>query len=133
MLLSNKKAIITGGSIGMGKAIAEEFVQQGAHLVICARNPSQLQEAEIDLKNIRTQPDQIISSLPCDISNPTEVKQLFLHSQNIMQGLDIVVNNAGIYGPKGSSESVDFGMWSVAVLAWQPCLALTERAPRPSA
>lgn len=111
MLLSDKKAVITGGSIGLGKAIAEEFVKQGAHALICARNEEQLEDARKGLLALRQNSNQIIEAKSCDVSKQNEVEELFSHARKVLNGLDILVNNAGILGPKGSSEAVNAEDW----------------------
>lgn len=111
MLLSGKKVILTGGSLGLGKVIAEAFVKQGAHLVICARNPEQIQTAQDDLAAQCVHSDQMVRSFQCDVSNKGEVSALFENALKVLGGLDVLVNNAGIYGPKGASESVEIEAW----------------------
>jgi 3-oxoacyl-[acyl-carrier protein] reductase len=115
MELLEKKAIITGASTGLGKAIAEEFVREGAHIVICARNLKKLKETENYLKKLCSKPNQIVDSVSCDISKKDEVEQFFSYAKNLLFGLDILVNNAGIYGPIGESEKVDFNLWAESI------------------
>ncbi|MBF0279390.1 MAG: SDR family oxidoreductase [SAR324 cluster bacterium] len=111
MLLSGKKVILTGGSLGLGKAIAEELLKQGADLMICSRNQKELVEAQQDLTSRCISTDQKVRSFPCDVSKRDEVAALFSNTLEAFEGLDVLVNNAGIYGPKGPSESVDIAAW----------------------
>ena len=115
MLLNNKKAIITGGSMGLGLSIAEEFVDQGASILICARDSDALQKAHEDLEKLVVNEGQSIHCYPCDVSCEDQVDALFERAVQVMGGVDILINNAGVYGPKGSTEKVDNRDWRRAI------------------
>jgi len=115
MKLENKRAIITGASTGLGKAIAEEFVREGANIIICARDVNTLKKTENQLIKSSLKPDQIIKSISCDISKKIEVEQFYTKAKKLLSGLDILVNNAGIYGPIGQSESIDYNLWEESI------------------
>ncbi|MXY36268.1 MAG: SDR family NAD(P)-dependent oxidoreductase, partial [Dehalococcoidia bacterium] len=88
MDLEGKTAIVTGGSRGIGYAIAEAFVGAGARVVISARGKEALEEAAK-----RLGPNAI--AIPCDISDPEAVRSLVSDASRL--GLvDVLVNNAGI-------------------------------------
>ena len=72
MLLSKKKIIVTGGSLGLGKTIAEHLVKAGADLMICSRNPGALQEALTELQSLSVDSEQVIRSFPCDVADRSE-------------------------------------------------------------
>lgn len=115
MLLSNKRAIITGGSMGLGLTIAKAFVTEGASVLICARDSVQLQKAQDELKEMVGSNRQSIHAHICDVSEEDQVDQLFIRAEQVLGGLDILVNNAGVYGPKGATEQVDRGEWRRAI------------------
>lgn len=108
MILNNKVAIITGASMGIGKAIAETFAGEGAHLVICSRTEEELASTAKELRDsfsVRIEP--VIT----DVSNPEQVKQLVDITLDKFGTVDILVNNAGIYGPIGPVADTDSEEW----------------------
>ena len=110
MKLSKRSAIITGGSQGLGRVIVETFVQEGAHVLFCARDGDSLAKLEGELKRSARQDQRILSKV-CDVSSPEEVEELFRFADKELGELQILVNNAGIYGPKGPSEEVPWEEW----------------------
>ena len=114
MKLKNLNAIITGGSQGLGKAIAEQFVRQGANVLICARNEATLSATCQEL-NTLTQPEQRVLSKACDVSSESQVAQLTAFALDQLGTIQILVNNAGVYGPMGPTESVDLQEWTRAI------------------
>lgn len=99
--LTNKRALITGSSKGIGFAIAEALVSAGADAVLCARNPKPLEAAIAGLK--RNAPGRHVIGYPADVSNSADVAGLFQFVDKELGGLDILINNAG------------FGLFRVAV------------------
>lgn len=110
MKLLNKKAIISGASKGLGAAIAKAFVVAGASVVICARNKKQLLEKQAELEIIST--GNKIIAIPTDISSPQQIDHLIKIAETELGGIDILVANAAIYGPKGPLETLDWQAWS---------------------
>lgn len=87
-------AIVTGGSRGIGRAIALELARNGAHVAICARNEVQLSSAQQELQ---TTGSEIFASV-CDVRDPHSVETFVEKVKNHLGGnIDILVNNAGIY------------------------------------
>lgn len=113
MKLLNKKAIISGASKGLGAAIAKAYVLAGASIVICARNKIQLLEKQAELKTIST--GNKIIAIPTDISVPEQIDHLIKMAEKELGGIDILVANAAIYGPKGPLETLDWQAWSDAI------------------
>ncbi len=88
MQLEGKTALVTGGSRGIGYAIAEAFVEAGARVVISARGEEALNEAAR-----RLGPNAI--AIPCDVADPEAVRALVGQASRL--GLvDVLVNNAGV-------------------------------------
>jgi NAD(P)-dependent dehydrogenase (short-subunit alcohol dehydrogenase family) len=112
--LSGRNAIITGGNRGFGFAVAQKFVAEGASLVICGRDANQLQTA-VDALQSHASGGQTIIGLPVDVSKEDSVKKLITAALGAFKRIDIVVNNAGVYGPKGLIEDVDSDAWISAV------------------
>ena len=112
MQLVNKTIIITGANQGFGLAIAKEFAKQGANLVLSARNYSLLEEVKIQIKNEFNIDVRIIKS---DVSNIEDNKKTAELAIREFGTIDVFVANAGIYGPKGSTEAVNLEEWSNAI------------------
>ncbi len=90
--LKNKVAVITGGTRGIGKAIAELFAAEGATVIITGRAASSNVADEIKSKI----PDSNISYQPCDISDKTTIEKLITTVLEQNGKIDVLVNNAGI-------------------------------------
>ena len=114
MKLEHVNALITGGSQGLGEAIAENFVREGANIVICARDPGRL-DATRDRLRALARPGQKVLARACDISSETQVNDLVAFALSELGSLQALVNNAGIYGPMGPTESVSLKDWRRAI------------------
>ncbi len=93
--LSGKAAIITGGSVGIGKAIAKELGKEGVDLVICARRPELLDQAASDLAEgtgARVVP------ITADTTNRESVENMVESAVNALGRVDILVNSAATPG-----------------------------------
>jgi NAD(P)-dependent dehydrogenase (short-subunit alcohol dehydrogenase family) len=94
--LAGRRAIVTGGSKGIGKAIAAELMAEGAAVAICSRHPDELEAAAVEL--VKQMPDESAGSvraMPCDVTEPGQVTEFVESATAAMGGLDILVNNAG--------------------------------------
>lgn len=114
MKLKNKCAIITGASQGLGYEIAKQFLQEGATVMLCARNSEKLNQARQSLANV-VGDDSRIFLFSVDISQPDQVSHLFSEAVGNMGDVDILIANAGVYGAKGSIDEVDWEEWSRAI------------------
>jgi NAD(P)-dependent dehydrogenase (short-subunit alcohol dehydrogenase family) len=85
-----KTVLITGASRGIGLAIAQAFDREGARLILVARNRGPLTQAAERLSGT-------VMSLPVDVTNPGEVKQLLATVKKKIRRLDILINNAGVF------------------------------------
>ena len=113
MKLKGLNAIITGGSQGLGKVIAEHYLREGANVVLCSRSEKELNATRDGLA--AGFPSQKILAKPCDVSNESQVNDLIAFGLRELGSLDILVLNAGIYGPMGPTESVDLNEWRRAI------------------
>lgn len=105
MKLAGRRALITGASQGIGKAIAEHFLENGASMAICARDETRLAETAEELR-AKCNTGQKVICQKADIARTDEIDALYETAVNGLGGLDIVVNNAGVQGPIGSSAEV---------------------------
>jgi len=113
MTLANRTAIITGASQGLGVAIAEHFLAEGANVVLCARSADELEAQRQRLAAIHGA--ERVLAMPADISVRGEVDALFEATQSRYGRLDILVCNAGIHGPMGSIDAIDWDAWVQAI------------------
>jgi len=109
MKLQGQRALITGANQGFGLAVARAFVAEGADVMICARDETQLQNAQHELSARGT---ARIAARRADVSRADDVQQLVDATLAELGGLDVLVSNAGVYGPKGAIENVDWGEWA---------------------
>jgi NAD(P)-dependent dehydrogenase (short-subunit alcohol dehydrogenase family) len=112
--LIGRAAIITGASQGLGLEIARAFVSAGASILLCARNVSELDAAYREVSSIAG-PDQVVLSQVADVSCRADVDRLFETAFRVFPRLHVLVNNAGIYGPKGLIEENDWNEWVHAI------------------
>lgn len=113
-VLSGKAAIITGANQGLGLEIAKTYVLAGADVMLCARNAAMLEQAQADLLKL-VEPGQKVLAKACDVSNNADVQALVNETIDKLGGFQILVNNAGVYGPKGEIEDVDWAEWVKAI------------------
>ena len=102
MKLQGKVAVITGGSMGIGEAIAKLFLAEGAKLVLCARDVGRV---EASAQRIGATSDQVLT-LACDVSRRDQVQALAQAALRQFSQIDIWVNNAG-FGLNDSIEKMD--------------------------
>ncbi|MBT8562116.1 SDR family oxidoreductase [Polynucleobacter paneuropaeus] len=113
-VLKGKVAIITGANQGLGLEIAQKYATSGADLMLCARNADLLEIATLEVAKL-TGPGQKVICRAADVSNESDVSKLVIETLSQLGGCHILVNNAGIYGPKGGIESVDWVEWVRAI------------------
>jgi NAD(P)-dependent dehydrogenase (short-subunit alcohol dehydrogenase family) len=113
MKLKNLNALITGGSQGLGKVIAEHFLREGAHVTLCARSEKDLLATRDALA--KKFPSQKIIAKTCDVSNEAEINALVAFAIRELGSLQALVLNAGVYGPMGLTEEVPLVEWRRAM------------------
>src|SRR5579884_103976 len=113
--LHGQVALITGGSRGLGLALAREFAAQGCRIAICARNAEQLETARADLQSRGA--DAL--AIPCDVTDRAQVDSLIRRVTDHFGRIDILVNNAGAIrvGPIESMQLEDFEQ-AMDVMFW---------------
>lgn len=91
MTVKNKIAVVTGGTKGIGYAIAESLLQAGAKVFVCARDKVELKRA-LERLSAHGQADGEI----CDVRSETQVKMMLDEAVRVFGGVDILINNAGV-------------------------------------
>ena len=104
--LGGRRAIVTGGSKGLGRAIAEELAREGSHVAICARNEVEVALAGAELKAFGTK----VFAEVADVTDPEQVRTFISRSAEELGGVDILVNNAGRATP-GTFETLTDEAW----------------------
>ena len=108
--LAGRNAVITGASQGLGLAIAEAYVAAGANVLLCARSEAQLDKARRSVAQ-NAKPDQVVDATRADVSKLQDVAHLAARALELFPQLHVLVNNAGVYGPIGPTEMVDWEAW----------------------
>ena len=113
--LDGRCAIVTGASQGLGVAIAGAYVAAGASVMLCARSAGLLGEVSDSLR-AAAGPGQRVEVFAADVSKTDDVDALGAAAEARLGGIDVLVNNAGVYGPMGPLEAVDWQEWVDATL-----------------
>src|ERR1700732_266483 len=87
---TDKVVVITGGSDGIGKALIDLLIFQGAKVATCGRNHDKLYSLQMQYTNV------LLHAVVCDVSNEKECKRFIDSTIETFGGIDILVNNAGI-------------------------------------
>ncbi|HEV8076156.1 MAG TPA: SDR family oxidoreductase [Candidatus Acidoferrum sp.] len=89
--LSGRVAIVTGGSVGLGRQMAEGLAEMGAKLVLCARKKERCLEAAWELQKLGVE----VLALGCDVKDPASIQAVADASVKHFGRIDILINNAG--------------------------------------
>jgi NAD(P)-dependent dehydrogenase (short-subunit alcohol dehydrogenase family) len=90
--LTGRIAIITGGSIGLGRQMAEGLAEMGANLVLCARKRERCQQAAEELQPLGVK----AMALACDVKSPASIQEVVDATLSQFGRIDVLINNAGI-------------------------------------
>lgn len=110
MKLKGKKALITGGSKGIGKGIAAAFLKEGASVIICGRNEINLKAASNELGRLGR-----IEYIVADIANRDDIGVLAKSLGNKWGTLDVLVNNASILGERKPVSEYPEDVWEEVI------------------
>jgi len=104
--LTGRRAIVTGGSKGLGAAIARELLAEGAAVAICARHRDEL---EATAEELRQTGGRVVAAV-ADVTSPDQIQEFVDQAVGELGGLDVLVNNAGRAHPGnfGSLTDADF-------------------------
>ena len=114
MKLQGKNIVVTGSSRGFGFAAAKAYAQQGANIALCGRDQSRLNNAEEELTGYAGGEAKVIA-MPADVADADDVSSFFEYVVSEFGGIDVLLCNAGVYGPKGPIEQVDWNDWAKAI------------------
>ena len=126
MKLEGKKAMITGAAAGIGRAIAARFLAEGAHVTCIDVNAAALEATVRALQGSRTK----VVGITADVSSPSDVARATSAAINECQGLDILINNAGI-NCSGTVASLEPSQWDKVIAVNLTSVYLTCRAVWP--
>ena len=113
-VLKGRRAIVTGASQGLGRAIARAYVEAGASLMLCARDEAMLLRTRAELAELAG-PGQAVAARAADVSQPDDVQRLVESTLDTLGGLEALVNNAGVYGPMGAIDEIPWAEWLRAI------------------
>jgi NAD(P)-dependent dehydrogenase (short-subunit alcohol dehydrogenase family) len=97
----DKVIVVTGGTKGIGLAIAKEFTRKGATLAICSRSLESVERAREELSALSS---SVVLGMAVNVMNVAEIKSFFDKIELEFGGVDILVNNSGVQDPKPSLE-----------------------------
>ena len=104
--LSGKKAIVTGASRGIGRAIAMELAREGVDVALCARGAQSLERTRLEVEAIGVRAFGAV----CDVSDAGALEQFLRAARRELGGVDVLVNNASAL-----AESDDEAGWQASI------------------
>ncbi len=110
--LTDKAAIVTGSSRGLGLASARALVAEGCRVCICARGPERLAEAAIEVEAAARRPNMVLA-VQADVSTQAGVDLVVARTVETFGRLDVLVNNVGLAGGAGLLDTTD-AEWQAA-------------------
>src|SRR3954447_20571127 len=104
--IRDKIVLITGGSRGLGLALAREMGARGARLAICGRDPESLERARASLARAGAE----VLAIPCDLTDRGSVQDLVDQVSRVLGPVDVLINNAGVIevGPAETMSIADY-------------------------
>jgi NADP-dependent 3-hydroxy acid dehydrogenase YdfG len=114
LILEGRFAIVTGASEGLGAEIARQFAAAGASLMLCARSADKLEQTRDNIARTIGSKQTVLARCT-DISDTDDVSALIKTTITAFPRIDVLVNNAGVYGPFGRLEEADIQEWTRAI------------------
>lgn len=105
--MTAQRVLITAGAGGIGRAIVQAFMANGANVFVCDIDADGLARLEADCPGVQT--------TLCDISSQADIEKMVALAAKTLGGLDVLVNNAGISGPTAPVEKLDPAEWAKVV------------------
>lgn len=121
--IKDLKIVITAGASGIGSEVATALSKAGAKVMICDKDKNLLE----NFSNKNPQ----IATYHADVSNESEIKSFFKEIKNKFNNIDVLINNAGISGPSGKLEDIDFNEWKETLNVNLDGVFLTTRSAIP--
>ena len=126
-ILRGKVALVTGGSRGIGRAIAAAYVQSGANVFICARNVNDIEAALRDMR----QTGGVIDGVTGDVGKAEDVEHIVRETVARFGTIDVLVNNASILGPREPIANYPLAAWDEVIRINLTGVFLMSRAVLP--
>jgi NAD(P)-dependent dehydrogenase (short-subunit alcohol dehydrogenase family) len=101
--MATQRVIITAAASGIGREIAARFLADGHRVHICDVDAAAVEAAKSSLPGV--------AATVTDVGQPDQVSQLFAEALDWMGGIDVLINNHGIAGPRGYIEDIDYADW----------------------
>ena len=111
--LAGRRTVITGANRGLGLAMAERFLAEGADVALGARDVQLLSESADRLRALF--PQRIIVAKELDVTSEASCTAFVASAAGRLGTIDVLINNAGVYGPMGSVEDADMVAWASAI------------------
>lgn len=108
--LEGRKAIITGGARGIGKAIAKEMLLEGADVALLDIEAELMGKTQVELSTLRD--DARVFAVRCDVRDQEQVEEAVGHSFDALGSVDILVNSAGLIR-KAPLTEIDLSDWNL--------------------
>lgn len=100
-------AVVTGAGSGIGRAVARLLLAEGYRVVLAGRREAQLQETAAGHAQAL--------AVPCDVTVPDDVERLFAEAVRRWGRVDVLFNNAGVFGPAASVDEISLADWDATV------------------
>jgi NAD(P)-dependent dehydrogenase (short-subunit alcohol dehydrogenase family) len=114
LALAGRVALITGANRGLGLEIARSFVAAGASVMLCARDSAEMNRTGAELATAAGE-GQLVRWQAADVTKRLQMDSLVKQAIDELGGLHVLVNNAGVYGPFGTIDEVEWEEWVKAL------------------
>ncbi len=106
-----KIALVTGAGSGIGKSVAIALAQNGYSVILAGRRMEPLEATALEVKRANAQ----ALVVPADVADPASVRELFAKAKDTFGRLDLLFNNAGIFGRSATLEDLTYEEWKSVV------------------